>query len=70
MVVCRVIEHCSMLVGVQETKLCMELDGEHCLLLLHDPPSLQVGGCNTVCHAKSGSNKMQGWSGLVVFFLH
>ena len=36
---------------------------------LHDPPSLQAGGCNTVCCAKSGSIKMQGWSGLPALFL-
>ena len=36
---------------------------------LNDPPSLQASGCNTVCRAKSGSVKMWGWSGLVVFYL-
>jgi hypothetical protein len=59
-----------MLVGVRETKVCMDVDGERCLLLLHDPPTLQADGCNTICRAKSGSIKMRGWSGLVVFFLH
>jgi hypothetical protein len=48
----------------------MDVDGEHCLLLLYDPPSLEVGRCNTVCRAKSGSVTMWGWSGLVFFFLH
>ena len=70
MVVCRVIEHCIMLADVEETKVCMDVDGQHCLLLSHDPPSLQADGCNIVCRAKSGSVKMRGWSGLVVFLLH
>ena len=70
MVVCRVIEYCSILAGVRETKVCMDVDGQHCLLLLHDPPSLQTGGCNTICRAKSGSVKMRGWSGLAAFFMH
>ena len=58
-----------MLAGVRETKVSMDVDGEHCLLLLHDPPSLQADGCNTVCRAKRGSIKMWGWTGLVLFFL-
>ena len=70
MVVGRVTEHCSMLAGVQERKVCMDVDGENCLLLLHDTPSLQVSGCNTVCRTKSGSIKMRGRSGLIVIFLH
>ena len=64
-VVCRVIEHCSRFANVQERKLV-----EGCLLLLNDPLSLQAGGYNTVCCAKRGSIKMQGWSGLVIFYLH
>ena len=65
-----IISVCSMLAGVRETKVCMDVDGEHCLLLLHDPPSLQADGSNTICHTKSGSVKMRGWCGLVDFFLH
>ena len=45
-----------------------DLDG--CPLLLHDPPSLRAGGCNTVCRANRWSVKMRGWSGLAVLFLH
>ena len=66
----KVDEHYNGFLDVREAKFCMDVDGEHCLLLLHDPPSLQGGCCNTICHMKSGSVKMRGWSGLAAFFLH
>ena len=33
-------------------------DLDNCLLLLHDPPSLQAGGCKTICRVNWQSVKM------------